>query len=187
MEWFEKFVEETRSLWQKEKGDITAELLKEITKMFEDMSNKEKGDLGEELVLNLLSSKDFTTQQTVRSETPSDVWGIRVYSNYVHITLIQVKTTKAKEAPQKLNDEDITQLRIFTKFVLDRFKVSEFVPNELKSKVVLISNGYAGVKIADDNSTEIVLSKAFTFWLPKKLSQFEDLFKELVRLTHKLQ
>ena len=185
MKWFEEFIEETRELWQKQKEDTISKIMEDIDLLLEELTSKEKGDIGEEHVEELLANREFYTVITKRSQTPSDVTGLRVSKNYVHIMLVQVKTAKVQKQPRVLSNQNICILRIFTKFVLDRFKESTTVPEEYKTKVLLISNGYVGIKIQDGEQT-VMNSNAFTFWWPTKLDKFKDLAKELVATSYDL-
>ena len=185
MEWFKEFIEETRKLWQEQKEFKLEEWIEEIQVLLEEMNSVEKGNIGEEHVVKLLSNRHFYTIQTERSHTPSDICGIKLYDNYLHIVLIQVKTAKDQTEPEALSESKITELRIFTKFVLDRFKVSTLIPDEIKTYKPLISNGYAGVKLTDED-IQVVTSKAYTFWMKTSMAAFDDLVNELVCLTHKL-
>jgi len=185
MEWFKDFIEETRQLWQEQKEFKLEEWIEEMEVLLEEMNSVEKGNIGEEHVIQLLSNREFYTIPTERSHTPSDICGIKLYKNYLHIVLIQVKTAKDQTEPEVLSKSKINELRIFTKFVLDRFKVSSLVPDEIKNYKPLISNGYAGVRLTDDD-IQIVTSNSYTFWMKTSMSDFEELVKELVCLTHKL-
>src|SRR5690606_20718332 len=79
MKWFEEFIEETRELWQKQKEDTISKIMEDIDLLLEELTSKEKGDIGEEHVEELLANREFYTVITKRSQTPSDVTGLRVY------------------------------------------------------------------------------------------------------------
>lgn len=184
MEWFRNFIEETREIWRTEKPDLT--LSDKIDKLLEELNAKAKGSMGEEYIENILSSLTFETGTTKNSETPADIWGIKYIDNFVYLILVQVKTAKDSESPSELSKSDIGMLRVFTQFVLGRFKKSEFVPPEYKKANLLISNGYAGVRIHEDLSKEVVSAKAFTFWWPNKHENITNQVRELVNLVHSL-
>lgn len=82
MEWFTKFIDEPRQLWQEQKEESTEDpndVIFEIVETVEDLSNKEFGLEGENIIGHLLSQYEYVIGYPKNSETPADVWGLKDY------------------------------------------------------------------------------------------------------------
>ncbi len=189
MDWFEDFIEETRQLWHEQKEEISIEGEEEVQRFSEtlnEVSNKESGLKGEKVIGHILSKFKYIIGYPQNSETPADVWGIREEKKFVHIALIQVKSTRSEKGnADTLSDNDKQELRKLTKFVLDRLKESTFVPAEIKAKTLVVSNGYTSIRLAPKKK-EIIESIYISFWIPQKHEELLKLYKEFIETVHKL-
>jgi len=149
MEWFYYFIEKIYQIWLDSKG--IEHLKTAATKIMEELTTKEKGDLGEEYVESLLINKDFITGLAPASRTKGDVWGFKDMRTYLHVALIQVKSSE-DENPPALSNEETNECNEFCKFVFDKFyNVSDIIPNEYQGKSLCVSIGYVGAKNIIDN------------------------------------
>lgn len=166
---FKEFVEKLRQDWHKDKDAFfEANSLIEESVIIEE-STKETEQITEDYTANLLEQKEYYTTLVKGSQTPSDVWAIKEYDDYIHLMLVQVKGTVTDGNPKFLTENQSQILRYFSKYVLHYFyKNNSIFKNKMNlEKPIFVSNGYLGVKINKEPFIN-VSPKPFTFWFFSK-------------------
>ncbi len=155
MVWFNEFVKNTINEWEKiiKKSGILERLM--TLKKETEYSLQKIGKIGEEFIKEILEKKGYTATLSPGSRSPADVWGVKLKKEWVHIPLIQVKTTFSEEKPERLNEDDIQLFLEFAEFTHKAFYKDPIIPNEFKNENLIVSTGYAGVILKDNLIPEL--------------------------------
>ncbi|MFO0652649.1 MAG: hypothetical protein U0326_40915 [Polyangiales bacterium] len=161
--WFIWFVEETVELWLKRVKNRRE--AKDNPEDIYDLSNTDLGGIAEDSVVLRFEDLGYLATRTPGSRTPADVYAIQWTTGGIHISLVQVKSTRG-DVPKQLRDEAIQMLLALARFVSERLHQSNLVPFRVKQFRVVISAGYAGLivgDIAEDDTCDFTLFSTEVF------------------------
>ncbi|MEC4004839.1 hypothetical protein OX283_009250 [Flavobacterium sp. SUN052] len=138
---FDAFVEHIVTKWRAEKH-----FLLEKGGQLGMPSNREAGDLSEQYVVSRIGKlpTKYATYFSKGSQTPSDIYSVGRRNGYWHIMLIQVKSSRNKNAIHKLDEVEIKGLEVLAKFIKSEIE-SGLILKDYKDKEIIITTGYAGV------------------------------------------
>lgn len=152
MDWFAEYVTDTARLWRVAKQIGIRLAFREWLVEEEDeyaWSNDEVREISESHIRDKLQARGYTAAFPPASRTPADVWGIRALGGRLHIALVQVKATQKEDLPASLSPDEEEDCRRLVAIVAESFRHSERVPAAERQKPLIISIGYAGVRVRE--------------------------------------
>lgn len=73
----------------------------------------------------------------------------------LHIALVQVKATQTEATPRILSFDEEEECRRLVALVAETFRHSHRVPEAERQKPLIVSVGYAGVRVQDQNGQPV--------------------------------